>query len=252
VNTAAHSDDTGMAITNEADGYELVKIPAGRFLMGSPEDEEERHDNEGPRHEVRVPAFFIGRYPVTNAQYQRFLKANPKPSEPPAFWADRDYNQPLQPVVGVTWLGAQAYARWAGLRLPTEAEWEYACRAGTITRFSSGNTEKDLAAVGWYDGNSEGRLHPVGEKTPNVFGLFDMHGNVGEFVEDDYHGTYEKAPTDRSAWIDEPRTTHRVVRGGGWSDDASYCRSAARSVGAPVDCSLAFGFRLARSVDPAS
>ena len=192
-------------IVNPVDGYELVKIPAGRFMMGSPQDEEDRFKEEGPQSEVDVPAFFMGRYPVTNAQYQRFLEANPKVSEP-KYWADRDYNQPRQPVVGISWEEARQYAKWAGLRLPNEAEWEYACRAGTTTRFFSGDTERDLAAVGWYCGNSEDRLHPVGEKEPNAFGLYDMHGNVWEWVEDDWHGNYKKAPTDGSASIRQPQS----------------------------------------------
>jgi formylglycine-generating enzyme required for sulfatase activity len=189
----------------------------------------------------------MGRYPVTNAQYQRFLEANPEASEP-EYWADRDFNQPKQPVVGVSWENAQAYARWAGLRLPTEAEWEYACRAGTNTRFFSGDTEEDLAAVGWYAGNSNDRLHPVGEKTPNGFGLYDMHGSVLEWVEDDWHDNYEGAPTNASAWVDDHGAALRVIRGGGWLDDARYCRSAARITFAPGNRYTYFGFRLARSV----
>ena len=194
-----------------------------------------------------LPAFFMGLYPVTNAQYQRFLEANSKAAEP-EYWAVRDFNQPKQPVVGVSWEDAQAYTRWAGLRLPTEAEWEYACRAGTTTRFFSGDTEEDLAAVGWYVGNSDRRLHPVGEKMPNGFGLYDMHGSVWEWVEDDGHDNYKKAPTDGSDWVDSPRAAVRVVRGGSWGNDARDCRSAARSSRAPGFRYGGIGFRLARSV----
>jgi formylglycine-generating enzyme required for sulfatase activity len=236
-----------MVITNEVDGYELVKIPAGSFMMGSPEDEKGRRDDEGPQHQVQVPAFLIGRYPVTKAHYQRFLEANPKASQPD-FGDSPKHNHPQQPMVGVSWEDAQAYAEWAGLRLPTEAEWEYACRADTTTRFFSGDTEKDLAAVGWYGGNSEARLHPVGEKTPNGFGLYDMHGTVWEWVEDDWHDTYDKAPTDGSAWVYNPRAAYRVFRGGGWSDGARYCRSATRGYVAPDNRYTNIGFRLARPV----
>ena len=246
-NAAAHSEDARMAITNEVDGYELMKIPAGRFMMGSPEDEEGRDDDEGAGHEVHVPAFFMGRQPVTNAQYQRFMEANPKASEP-KYWVDRDFNQPRQPVVGVSWEDARQYAKWAGLRLPTEAEWEYACRAGTTTPFHSGDEQADLKRVGWYAANSKGRSQPVGEKEPNAFGLYDMHGNVWEWVEDDWHVNYKDAPDDGRAWIGDPRAANRVIRGGGWNDDVYLCRSATRFSYAPGVRSDGLGFRLAMSV----
>ena len=232
---------------NEIDEYELVRIPAGSFKMGSPNSEEGRWENEGPQHGVQVPSFYLGRYPVTNAQYALYLKAKPDAPEP-AYWADRQFNQPRQPVVGVSWEDAKAYARWAGLRLPSEAEWEYACRAGTWTRFYTGNKEAELERAGWYSGNSKDKLHPIGEKEPNAFGLYDLHGNVWEWVEDDYHEDYNKAPVDGQAWIDDPRGTSRVLRGGSWSVDALNCRSAYRDVLTPGVRYTGFGFRLARSV----
>jgi formylglycine-generating enzyme required for sulfatase activity len=132
--------------------------------------------------------------------------------------------------------------------LPSEAEWEYACRAGTNTRFYAGDTEKDLEQVGWYINNSGDQLHPVGEKEPNVFGLYDMHGNVLEWVEDDWHDNYKEAPDDGRAWIDEPRGAYRVIRGGSWYDDARRCRSAGRIIDSPDYRDFIVGFRLARSV----
>jgi formylglycine-generating enzyme required for sulfatase activity len=225
-------------------GYELVRIPGGGFLMGSPDSEEGRLDREGPQHKVRVPDFFMGRYPVTNEAYGRFLAENPKEKEP-AYWASREYNQPQQPVVGVSWEEARQYARWAGLQLPSEAQWEYACRAGTRTRFHSGNKEEDLDRVGWYEENSGRKLHPVGQKEPNRFGLFDMHGNVWEWVEDDWHNNYEGAPDDGSAWIDEPRSSSRVFRGGSWGYSARGCRSACRGWVVPGLRGYVVGFRLA-------
>jgi formylglycine-generating enzyme required for sulfatase activity len=238
-------------VFNPPDNYELVRIPAGSFLMGSPKNEKGRYDDEEPQHPVALPAFYLGRYPVTNAQYERFLKANlmaPKPR----YWADRRFNQPRQPVVGVSWEDAQAYARWVGLRLPSEAEWEYACRAGTRFRFYTGEKDADLNRAGWYADNSEGNPHSVGEKEPNHFGLYDMHGNVWEWVEDDYHRTYDGAPVDGQPWVGDSRAAYRVLRGGGWGFDARRCRSAARGSYAPVNRYITFGFRLARSVFPGS
>lgn len=233
---------------SEPGGYELVRIPGGAFQMGSPEQEVGRYDSEGPLHEVQVPDFYLGRYPVTNEEYARFLKANPKVFEP-GYWADRKYNQPRQPVVGVSWEDARRYAAWAGLRLPSEAEWEYACRAGSKTRYYSGDKDEDLDRVGWYRENSGGQLHTVGEKEPNAFGLYDMHGNVWEWVEDDWHDNYKGAPNNGRAWFDKRRGSNRVVRGGGWGYDARDCRSADRGDITP-DFRGGVGFRLARSVNP--
>ena len=193
-----------------------------------------------------MPSFYMGRYPVTNAQYWKFLTANPDMPKP-EYGSDREYNQPQQPVVVVSWADAQAYARWAGLRLPTEAEWEYACRGGTTTRFYSGNKEADLALVGWYLDNSSRSIHPVGENTPNAYGLYDMHGQVWEWVEDDGHDGYNGAPEDGSAWIDVPRGTSRVIRGGSWFSVAGLCRAASRLLYDPGNRHDFLGFRLSRS-----
>jgi len=231
----------------ERGGYELVRVPGGVFMMGSPPSEEGRYEWEDPVHEVRVPEFYIGRYPVTNEEYGRFLKDNPS-MELPKYWAERQFNQPRQPVVGVSWEDAQRYASWAGLRLASEAEWEYACRAGTRSRFYTGDREKDLDQAGWYEKNSGGRTHPVGEKKPNAWGLYDMHGNVWEWVEDDWHDTYKKAPDDGSAWADNPRGSTRVIRGGSWNVDAHSCRLSTRDGDWPVLRSNRVGFRLSRSV----
>jgi formylglycine-generating enzyme required for sulfatase activity len=231
----------------ERGGYELVRITGGAFMMGSPFSEEGWLDYESPKHEVRVPAFYMGRYPVTNEEYGRFLKDNPS-MEVPKYWADRRVNQPRQPVVGVSWEDAQRYASWAGLRLASEAEWEYACRAGTSTPFYTGDTEKDLDQTGWYVKNSGGELHPVGEKKPNAWGLYDMHGNVWEWLEDDFHISYKGAPDDGSAWTDNPRGSDRVVRGGGWDNFARRCRSAARYFYWPGIHLDFVGFRVSRSV----
>ena len=233
--------------TAERGGYKLIKIPAGRFAMGSPNSEKDRFGDEGPVHDVKVSEFYIGLYPVTNEEYARFLNKNSDVSEP-EYWADRRFNQPKQPVVGVSWNDARRYADWSGLRFPTEAEWEYACRAGTTTSYSSGEHVGDLEKVGWYDKNSGGKLHAVGEKEPNTFGLYDMHGNVREWVEDDWHDNYSAAPANNNAWIDTPRGGRRVLRGGVWRNGARYCRSACRNFWEPDNRNNFVGFRLARSV----
>lgn len=234
---------------SEPGGYELVRIPGGAFQMGSPAQEAGRNDSEGPLHEVQVPDFYLGRYPVTNEEYARFLKENPTVKEP-VYWADRQFNQLRQPVVGVRWEDAVRYAKWAGLRLPSETEWEYACRAGSKSRYYSGDEEEYLERVGWYVKNSGGRLHTVGEKEPNVFGLYDMHGNVWEWVEDSWHSNYKGAPKDGRVWIDKRWGSDRVVRGGSWGVDAQYCRSAYRICNTPDGRDILGGFRLARSVNP--
>ncbi len=190
--------------------------------------------------------FFLkmGPYPVTNKEYERFLAANSNAWKP-EYWSDRQFNQPRQPVVGVSWLEAKAYASWAGLHLPSEAQWEYACRAGSKTRYCTGDSEGDLNRTGWYNKNSGDRLHPVGEKEPNAFGLYDMHGNVSEWVEDDNHKDYNNAPLDGSARIDNPRDTGRMLRGGAWDDTARDCRAASRVGGVSGFPNINSGFRVA-------
>ena len=227
-------------ITASQGGYFLVGIPGGRFPMGI--------NSEYDPHSVNLKDFYIGKYEVTVEEYRRFLEANPNNKENiPDNWNDQLKNNPKNPVVNVSWYDAQAYCRWAGLRLPSEAEWEWAARAGTKTRYSSGDSENDLAKVGWYSGNSGGRLHAVGEKAPNPFGLYDMHGNVLEWVADDWHGNYNGAPTNGSAWVDAPRAEHRVARSGSFYGDAEFCRSAIRGYWIPGVRFISLGFRLARS-----
>ena len=208
---AAAVQDGQSEIVAEQGGYELVLIPGGAFMMGSPEDEPERTKAEGPRREVAVPSFYMGRYPVTNREYAVFLKANPNMPEP-EYWGDRQFNQPDQPVVGVSWEDARAYAQWAGLRLPTEAEWEYACRAGTDTPFffenclstDQANYDGNYPYKGCPKGEYREKPTPVGSFPPNDFGLYDMHGNVFEWCEDDWHEQLQRGangwrPLDRSS-----------------------------------------------------
>jgi formylglycine-generating enzyme len=159
------------------------------------------------------------------------------------------------PVESVSWEDAQRFIeklnqleKTKGYHLPSEAEWEYACRAGTTTEYSFGADSKMLGEFAWYSEYSEMKTHPVGKKRPNAWGLYDMAGNVWEWVEDDWHGNYKGAPGDGSAWIDNPRGAVRVARGGSWDNTAAGCRSAGRILCWPGDRHDGLGFRLSRSV----
>jgi len=206
---------------------ELVLIPAGEFLMGSPEDEEDRDNDEGPQHRVRIARpFYMGKYEVTQAQWQAVMGENPSRFE--------DCGGDC-PVEEVSWEDCQAFCRKLStrtgreVRLPSEAEWEYACRAGTTTRFSFGDSDSLLARYAWFYNNSNSKTHAVGEKSPNAWGLYDMHGNVWEWCEDVWHDNYEGAPTDGSAWTSGGDQSRRVLRGGSWNYYARrFLRSAVR------------------------
>jgi formylglycine-generating enzyme required for sulfatase activity len=183
-----------------------------------------RSPNEMPAHEVTLAQpFYMGQFEVTQEQYEKIIKSNPS-----------EFEGARNPVECVSWDDAQAFCRQMSqktgrsVRLPSEAEWEYACRAGTSTRFYSGNEYDDMYRVGWCSKNPGIRTHPVGEKEPNAFNLYDMHGNVWEWVEDDWHDDYTGAPTDGSTWIDTPRRGGRVVRGGSCYYHPRHCRSAFR------------------------
>ena len=236
---------------------EMVAIPAGSFLMGSPKNELERSQSEEPQHEVNVSAYFMGRYPITQAQWRfvaRLDQVNRELDlEPTAFKGGSP------PVEQVSWHDAVEFcdrlSAFTGraYRLPTEAEWEYACRAGTTTPFHFGETiTTDLANYnGGYTYNDE----PQGEyrktTTPvdhfgiaNVFGLCDMHGNVYEWCQDHWHDNYEGAPTDGSAWLSENENAYRVLRGGSWYVNPRDCRSAYRDLNTPDDRVTYIGFRV--------
>ena len=227
-------------------GVELVLIPGGRFRMGSPKGE--GYDSERPAHEVDVCPFYLGRYPVTNEEYGRFLQANPKAKEP-EYWGNRQFNQARQPVVGVAWDDACRFAEWAGGRLPTEAEWEYACRAGTATSYWWGVEIGTNRANGDGSGSqwSNKQTSPVGSFEPNPFGLYDTSGNVWEWTQDRWHDDYRGAPADGSAWEsgDEAR---RVIRGGSWIDKPDDLRSAYRFGSLTGSRFGDIGFRLAQDL----
>ncbi|MEM9452697.1 MAG: SUMF1/EgtB/PvdO family nonheme iron enzyme [Myxococcota bacterium] len=220
----------GQIIVSSKSGIELVQIPAGSFLMGSSAGVGD--DDEHPRHGVELMSFRLAKTPVTNAQYARFLDENPGVFKP-AGWSDDLSEWPDHPVTGVSWYDAKEYCEWAGMTLPTEAQWEYACRAGTTTRYYSGDYEDELARVGWYLGNSDFRLHEVGKKEPNAFGLYDMHGNVWEWCLDAFV-SYRTAVRPSDGLRGQPvGDANRVLRGGGFNFKARYARSANRNGNRP-------------------
>lgn len=234
---ADYAQRAGLPATKDIDlsgeRLELVLIPAGKFTMGSPANEEGRFNNE-TQHEVTLSApFYMGKYDVTQAQWENVMGSNPS-----------SFKDSKSPVESVSWNDAKRFlARTGnGLKLPTEAQWEYACRAGTTTRFYSGNSDADLERAGWYNtGGDTISPHPVGEKQANAFGLYDMHGNVYQWCED-WLGDYESSPkTDPNG----PTTgAHRVLRGGSRNYHPADCRSANRCGENPGERFYYVGFRV--------
>jgi formylglycine-generating enzyme required for sulfatase activity len=238
-------------------------VPPGAFLMGSPQYEEESEPEEGPQHEVAlVRGFWMGTTPVTQEQYERLMGRNP--SNRKGLVVDGVDVRRTAPVEEVEWYDAIAFlkklsvrARGAAeggrFRLPTEAEWEYACRAGTTTRFWSGDGEEDLARVGWYRDNSrsftvwsmgDSTTHPVAELLPNAFGLYDVHGNVWEWCSDLYDENYYARSPNLNPRCKRGDRGRRVIRGGFAWGGANCCRSATRS-SHDQDCSHNdLGFRV--------
>ena len=284
------------------DGLELamVRIPAGAFLMGSPPEEPERQESEGPQHRVELEEFLMGQTPITQAQWREVAQWQPLPGESwgreldpePSFFQtrsnpkaknsfggrfsllERETDSDQRPVDNVSWLDAMEFCERLSRRtgrtytLPSEAQWEYACRAGSSTPFYFGATITPELAN--YDGNytyGEGpkgayrqQTTPVGLFPANPWGLHDMHGNVWEWCLDEWHGSYEGAPSDGSAWVDttgespmatrkEGRDTFgeeksRLLRGGSWFNFPRDCRSAYRNHVQP-DYAIDFvGFRV--------
>lgn len=223
---------------------EMVKIPSGKFMLGSPLNEIGRRDNESPLVEVNVPAFYIAKFVVTQEQWLVIMGNNPA-----------NFRESLQaPMENISWLEAQDFCRrlakrspYAYLyRLPSEAEWEYACRAGTDTAYHFGDSPAPLADYAWFVDNSNKRSQPIGQKVPNPWGLYEMHGGVWEWCEDAWHDNFQGAPADGSAWIDG-NSGRRVRRGGSWSNEAKLCRSASRDWHWQGDRYNDIGFRVAIS-----
>ena len=219
-------------------GIELKLLPAGQFTMGS----ESGGRGETPHQVTLTQPFYLGVHEVTQEQYERVMGENPSV-----------YKGAKNPVEGVSWEDAVEFCRKlselpkekaAGhvYRLPTEAEWEYACRAGTTTKYSFGDEESQLGAYAWYDVNSDDRAHPVGQKRPNPWGLYDMHGNVWEWCQDSYGAFPQGLATDPKG---PSSGSSRVNRGGCWLSYAGFCRSALRDGDSPTDRFFYLGFRVA-------
>jgi formylglycine-generating enzyme required for sulfatase activity len=243
------------------------RIPAGTFLMGSPVTEPDRRSDEA-QHEVTLTEdFYMSRYEITNAEYAAFLNDTGVDETGEGtvdgfglqtlveayalmgvIW-DGSAWQPTSgratcPVIKVTWYGAKAFADWAGMSLPTEAQWEYACRAGTTTTWYFGNDPAVLGEYAWFASNAAGYTRPVGGKKPNPWGLYDMHGNALEWCADWYEADYLSLPTS-----EDPKGalsgSSRVVRGGNWGNAAQYNRSAWRTHYPPGTSGVSsMGFRV--------
>ena len=230
--------DLGKGVT-----MKLVLIPAGKFFMGSLPTEKDRREDEGPQREVTISSpFYMGVYEVTQEQYEQIKGKNPS-----------SIKGAKNPVDTISWDEAVDFckelSRKTGKRvsLPTEAQWEYACRAGSKTRFCFGDADSGLGGYAWYPSNSASKTHPVGGKKPNAFGLFDMHGNVWELCSDWYDsGYYANARNVDPAGPDSGAA--RVLRGGSWGCNPQLCRSASRFRHSPDGRSGDFGFRVAVEV----
>jgi formylglycine-generating enzyme required for sulfatase activity len=223
---------------------EMVTLPKGQFVMGS------GNGNEKPQHTVQIEyVLAVGKYPITFDQWDACLKDGGTTHKPD----DEGWGRGSRPVINVSWDDIQLYLSWLRkitgntYRLLSEAEWEYAARAGSQTTYSFGDDEKELGRYAWFDENSGSKTHPVGEKLPNAFGLHDMLGNVWERTEDNWNENYNGAPTDGSAWTAGIRSP-RVLRGGSWDNSPPNLRAANR-----VRSSIYFrvkhlvGFRVART-----
>ncbi|WP_428658338.1 formylglycine-generating enzyme family protein [Runella sp.] len=238
--------------------YDLVAIKGGEFTMGSPAKEKGRKEDEGPQHTVKIEPFWMGKYEVQWDLYDLFTtknieiemaKRHPDPenslaktdgsTRPSAAYVDMSFGMGRSgyPAINMTQYAAIYFCKWlyekTGVfyRLPTEAEWEYACRAGTTTAYSFGDDPKLLDEYGWYKGNSNNGYKKLGTKKPNPWGLYDMHGNVMEWTLDQYVKDYYTKRSKGEVNEAFPKVTELYptsVRGGSWDDDASACRSANR------------------------
>jgi formylglycine-generating enzyme required for sulfatase activity len=230
----------------------LVLIPKGKFTMGSPAGEEDRLGDED-EHEVEITRpFYLGKYEVTKGEFAEFVRDKGYKTEPEkdgSRFTWRNAQTDRHPVVYVSWNDAVAFCNWLGeregnrYRLPTEAEWEYSCRAGTKTRFHSGDDEASLKKVANYFGNSGSAARPVGSLEPNAFGLYDMHGNVWEWCQDWYGKDYYKESRKEDPEGPDAGAS-RVMRGGSCCCEPRHCRAASRNCSAPSRRYVDIGFRV--------
>ena len=228
---------------------EMVVVPAGSFMMGSPSGEQGRDADEGPVHRVRISEpFAVGVYEVTFEEWEACRRGGGCSHNPD----DKGWGRGRRPVINVSWQDAQAYVRWLSrvtgkaYRLLSESEWEYVARAGTTGPFHFGSTITTEQAN---YGSRGGRTAPVGSFPANAFGLHDVHGNVMERVEDCWHASYRGAPGDGSAWTRGGNCDARVLRGGSWYYGAQYLRSANRYELTAANRFSFAGFRVARTLD---
>jgi formylglycine-generating enzyme required for sulfatase activity len=240
--SASGNAQTGKTYTNSI-GMEFIQIPAGSFTMGADKNSEEADNDETPQHRVTLSkSFYLGKYEVTQAQWEVVMGDNPS-----------KFKGRSNPVEMVSWNDVQLFIERLNAkegtkkyRLPTEAEWEYAARAGTTSVWSFGNDAASMGQYAWFKDNSGGKTHPVGQKQPNPWGLYDMHGNVWEWVQDWHSGKYY-AQSPASDPKGPSSGGYPVQRGGGWSNAAMYLRSADRSSSSPGNRDDGDGFRLALS-----
>jgi formylglycine-generating enzyme required for sulfatase activity len=221
---------------------EMVLIPVGEFTMGSPDMDKDAKDVEKPQHRVRITKpFYLGKYLVTQEQWEAVMGGNPS-----------EFKGPKNPVETVSWddcqqffgkLNATSAAGGGKFQLPTEALWEYACRAGNKTKYCFGDDDSKLGDYAWYDANSDNKTHPVGEKKPNAWGLYDMHGNVWEWCQDWFaNGYYKESPVNDPTGA--AMGSNRVLRGGSGISPAGYCRSAFRDSNVPGSRFYNLGLRV--------
>jgi sulfatase modifying factor 1 len=242
-NPAVKSEEETTAFNAQKPEIEWVEIPAGTFMMGSPPGELNRKSNE-IQHQVTLSSFKMSKYEITFSQYDLFCEATGR--EKPY---DEGWGRNNRPVIHVSWNDAKAFADWMGCRLPTEAEWEYACRAGTTTPFNTGDnltaSQANYNGNFPYNNNIKGEFNaktlPVGSFLPNGWGLFDMHGNIWEWCSDWYSDYPATAQTNPEGPVSG---TFRVFRGGGWRNYAQLCRSAFRYNYFPDHHHFNIGFRL--------
>ena len=228
----------------------LVDIPAGTFKMGATNNKDQFSTNEGPQHLVTIErAFQMGAVQITQGAWETLMGSSPSvfrsnsnlPAEQVSW---DDICSPDGFLERLNALTEGVRPPGTTFRLPSEAEWEYACRAGSTTTYSFGDDPEAMADYGWFEDNGDNHTHPVGQKKPNAWGLYDLHGNVWEWCADGYHYDYQKAPKDGSAWTKDCDQSGCVIRGGSWDDGPGNARSACRDWYGTSSRYGTIGFRL--------